>query len=225
MQVTIQIKKVNLVFLCIAIILIASANAFAQQNVTLNDTVKKGSSKGSVLKNGLKFNLNEEGTNYVKINFVSQIWVMNNQNNPGSTLNGISTANSFQVGSRRTRLTISSQVTDKIFILGQISSDGISSLAGGRSVPLQFLDMTVEYKLAGKLLSLGAGLSGWDGLSRYSNPSVPSFLGLDLPSYQQATSNITDNTVRMPGIYAKGKLGKLDYRIAANIPYSSTANA
>ena len=82
--------------------------------------------------------------------------------------------------------------------------------------------MTVEYKLLDKWLSLGGGLSAWDGLSRYSNPSSPSFLGVDGPLYQQATSNITDNTARMPGIYAKGKLGKLDYRVALNIPYPTT---
>jgi hypothetical protein len=172
---------------------------------------------------GFKFNFKEDGSTWARINFVGQLWVTGNQNNPGSFANNNQAVNnSYQVALRRTRVTLSAQVTDKVFIFGQIGSDGISSLTGGRSVPLQFLDMTVDYKLLGKWLTLGGGLSGWDGLARYSNPSVPSILGLDMPLYQQATSNITDNTVRMPGVYAKGKLGKLDYRVAVNIPYPTT---
>ena len=199
--------------------------AFAQddhhdQHGSAVDTVKKVAKP--VNTSGFKINFNEDGSNYARINFTGQMWLMDNQNNPGTLVNGVPTSNSYQVAMRRARVTISSQVTDKVFIFGQIGSDGISSMPGGRSVPLQFLDMTVEYKLVGKWLSLGGGLSGWDGLSRYSNPSVPSVLGLDMPLYQQATVNITDNTVRMPGIFAKGKLGKLDYRVAVNIPYPTT---
>ena len=214
-------KKNNFMYALSASLLIAG-NAFSQNNQQVNsaDSIKKEVKPFS--KDGLKINFNADGSNYAKINFTSQMWVMDNQNNPGTQVNGVPTANSYQVALRRTRLTISSQLTDKVFIFGQIGSDGINPLSGGRSVPLQFLDMTLEYKLLGKYLSLGGGLSGWDGLSRYSNPSVPSILGLDMPLYQQATVNVTDNTVRMPGIFAKGKLGKLDYRVAINIPYPTT---
>ena len=213
-------KKINLIYIGFASMLI-SGGVFAQNQTDVADTTKKVA-KAPLSTDGFKFNFKEDGSAWAKINFVSQMWVMDNQNNPGSTVNGIATPNSYQVALRRTRLLISSQVTDKVFIFGQIGSDGISPLAGGRSVPLQMLDMTVEYKLLGKWLSLGGGLTGWDGLSRYSNPSVPSVLGLDMPLYQQATVNVTDNTVRMPGIFAKGKIGKLDYRVAANIPYPTT---
>lgn len=177
-----------------------------------------------VNKDGFKINFNDAGTNYARINFVSQMWVMDNQNNPGSTAFGSAAPMGYMVGLRRTRLTLSSQVTDKVFIFGQIGSDGISTLSTGRSLPLQFLDMTVDYKILGKWLTLGAGLHGWDGLGRWSNPSVPTVMGLDMPLYQQATVNITDNTVRMPGVYAKGFLGKLDYRVSASIPYPTTTN-
>lgn len=219
-------KKSRLIYFGIASMLIGS-NIIAQDDHhdhhgSVVDSTKKETKP--VNKDGFKINFNDDGTHYARINFTSQMWVMDNQNNPGSTVNGIATPNSYQVGLRRTRLTISSQVTDKVFIFGQIGSDGISPLTGGRSVPLQFLDMTVEYKLLGKYLSLGGGLSGWDGLSRYSNPSVPSILGLDMPLYQQATVNITDNTVRMPGLYAKGLIGKFDYRVAVNIPYPTTTS-
>ena len=218
-------KKINLIYAGIACMFIGG-NMVAQddhhdQHGTVIDTVKKVV-KAPLLNNGFKMNFNEDGTHYARINFTSQLWVMDNQNNPGSTVNGLPQANSYNVGLRRTRITISSQISDKVFIFGQIGSDGISPLTNGRSLPLQMLDMTLEYKLLGKYLTIGGGLTGWDGLSRYSNPSVPSTLGLDMPLYQQATVNITDNTVRMPGIYAKGLIGKLDYRVAVDIPYPTT---
>ena len=217
-------KKTKLIYAC-AVSLLITGNILAQddhpdQHGTTADSVLKQAKPAN--KEWLKINFNEDGSNYARIAYVGQMWVTDNQNNPGSLVNGVATPNSYQVALRRARLTLSSQVTDKVFIFGQIGSDGISSLPGGRSLPLQYLDFTVEYKLAGKWLSLGGGLSGWDGLARYSNPAVPSILGLDMPLYQQATVNITDNTVRMPGIFAKGKLGKLDYRVAADIPYPTT---
>jgi hypothetical protein len=215
-------KKTNLIYVGIAAMLI-SGNLSAQTPIGLADTTTKIQKAYSPnLKDGFKFNFNEDGSTWAKINFVSQLWLMDNQNNPGSNVNGIATPTSYNIGLRRTRVTISSQVTDKVFIFGQIGSDGISPLTSGRSLPLTMLDMTVEYKLLGKYLTMGGGLSGWDGLSRYSNPSVPSVLGLDMPLYQQATVNITDNTVRMPGIYAKGLLGKFDYRVAVDLPYPTT---
>ena len=193
----------------------------AQASVGAADSLVKVS-KVPVSNEGFKVNFKEDGSTWAKINFVGQMWASDNHNNPGSTVNGVADNNSYQIALRRVRLQIQSQVTDKVFIYGQIASDGISSLSNGRNIPLQFIDMTVEYKLLGKHLSLGGGLSAWDGLSRYSNPSSPAFLGLDGPLYQQATSNITDNTARMPGLYAKGKWSKLDYRLSVNIPYPTT---
>ncbi|MHB8261499.1 MAG: hypothetical protein ACYDCN_10020 [Bacteroidia bacterium] len=200
---------------------------YAQDNhhdnhVIVVDTIKKVA-KAPTSTDGFKFNFKEDGSTWAKLNFTAQMWLMDNQNNPGSTVNGVGTANSFQVALRRARITLQSQVTDKVFIFGQFASDGITSTTNSIN-PLRFLDLTVDYKLVGKWLALGGGLSGWDGLSRFSNPSVPTILGLDMPLYQQATVNITDNTVRMPSVYAKGKIGKLDYRVALSIPYPTTTS-
>ncbi|MHB8259441.1 MAG: hypothetical protein ACYDCN_04620 [Bacteroidia bacterium] len=210
----------NVKLIALGILTATSVFAFAQDHEhAIADSTKKDG-KAPLSKDGFKLNFKEDGSTWAKINFTSQLWLMDNQNNPGSTVNGVGTANSYQAALRRTRLIISSQVTDKVFIFGNIQADGITTVnPAGRNTPLQVLDMTVEYKLLGKHLTMGGGLSGWSGLSRYSNPQISTFLGADAPLYQQATSGINDVISRMMGIYAKGKFGKFDYRLSLNIPY------
>jgi len=208
------------------VITLMGQSVFAQdqQGGSILDTTKKVS-KSPISKDGFKLNFKEDGSTWVKVNLTAQIWATDNQNNPGSTVNGVATPNSFQVAARRARISISSQVTDKVFVYANIASDGISSLAAGRSLPLQLIDFTAEYKIWGKHLSLGGGLSGWSGLSRYANPGIGTMLGADFPLYQAATNNVTDNLGRSPGIFAKGVFGKLDYRLSVNIPYPTTNTA
>ena len=216
--------------------LVISGNLSAQNSTIIVDTTKKETNVSAPFsRDNLKLNLNEDGSHYIRLNFLGQLWLRDNWNNPGSALynagttsgaltatNGKLAPQTYDVGLRRVRVSISSQLSDRVFIYGQMASDGVSSLTGGRSVPLSFIDLFLDYKLLGKYLSVGGGLIGWDGLSRFSNAATTTILGLDAPLYQQATASITDQQARTPGIYAKGKLGKLDYRVAINIPYPTT---
>jgi hypothetical protein len=82
-----------------------------------------------------------------------------------------------------------------------------------------FHDVTADYAFIKKKLSIGVGLNGWNGPSRFSNTSVASILVLDPPNYQEVTNDTYDQFVRRLGIYAKGKIGKLDYRVAMGKPF------
>jgi hypothetical protein len=89
--------------------------------------------------------------------------------------------------------------------------------------------MVTEYHF-NKAIHLGAGLTGWSGLSRYAAPAVGSLLTLDAPLFLQTTNGINDQFLRKLSIYAKGQLGKWDYRFAVTNPLSiqnssSTINA
>jgi hypothetical protein len=44
-------------------------------------------------------------------------------------------------------------------------------------------------------------------------------LGVDLPLFQETTNDVNDQNLRKLGVYAKGKLGKLDYRLAVGKPF------
>jgi hypothetical protein len=70
-------------------------------------------------------------------------------------------------------------------------------------------------------LYIGAGLHYWHGISRLTNASTLNFMTLDAPIFNWPNIELTDQFARQFGFYAKGKLGKLDYRLALNRPFQT----
>jgi len=174
---------------------------------------------GQILKNNeLKLALNEEATHYIKFTFANQVWLRYNESNPGSTVFGTPQAQTFDIGLRRTRFQLMAQLTDRIFFYAQFGLNNFNYLSP-RKFAAFFHDATVEYAFVPKHLSLGAGLSGWSGPSRFSAPAIGTIMGLDAPIFEQATNDINDQFLRKLSVYAKGKLGKLDYRLALSHPF------
>jgi hypothetical protein len=169
-------------------------------------------------KDGFKVYLSDDSTRYVKATGLAQIWTRYNDNNPGSAVYGSAQKNSFDVGLRRVRFQIMSQVSKKVFFYTQIGVNSINSLSI-RKTGLFFHDVTGEYNVYKNYLTLGTGLSGWNGTSRFSSSSVASILGMDLPVVQETTNDVTDQFVRKLGVYAKGKIGGLDYRFSVSNPF------
>lgn len=153
----------------------------------------------------LRYELNENGSQYVKLTFLNQIWVRNTWNNPGTTVDGYLEDQTFDIGLRRTRIQLFGQLTDKVFFYTQFGTNNLTYL-GERKQGLFFHDALGELALWDEKLSLGTGLTGWNGVSRYSSPSVGSILSLDAPLYQQTTNDVTDQFLRKYSIYVKGKL-------------------
>ena len=170
------------------------------------------------LKDGLKTYLSPDSATFIKLNFVSQIWARQNDNNPGSTINGRPESNTFDVGIRRVRFVLSGQLTDRVFFFVQFGQNNLNYLSPRKSGAF-FHDVTAEYAVVKKRISVGFGLHGWNGLGRFSNAAVGSILGLDPPIFQETTNDVNDQFVRKLGIYAKGKLGKLDYRVSLSKPF------
>ncbi len=165
--------------------------------------------------------LNESGSHFLKATVLNQVWVRFNQNNPGSLVNGFAQNNVFDVGIRRLRIQLYGQLTDKIFLYTQFGQNNF----GTQSPRFQgafFHDALVEHKVIDRNLSIGAGLSAWGGYLRFSSPAAGSIMGLDAPLYQQPTNSTTDQFLRKLGIYAKGKLGKLDYRVMLASPMAAS---
>ncbi|AWW29321.1 hypothetical protein DN752_03725 [Echinicola strongylocentroti] len=167
----------------------------------------------------LKFDLNEDGSHYVKGTFLNQVWLRYTQTNPGSVVDGTPDDQIMDIGLRRTRIQVFGQLTDQVFFYTQFGQNNLS-YRSPRKQGLFFLDAIGEYRVAKEKLSLGAGLTGWNGVSRYASPSIGSILSLDAPLYQQATNDVNDQFVRKYSVYAKGQLGKLDYRVAVSKPMS-----
>lgn len=165
----------------------------------------------------LRLNLNEDGSHFVKATFANQTWVRLTDTNPGSTLDGYDVKNLFDIGLRRTRFQLFGKVHERVFFYTQIGQNNLS-FTSPRKAGLFVHDALGEIELAKELVSVGAGLTAWSGLSRFASPSIANQLGFDAPLYQQATNDVTDQFLRKYSVYAKGKIKKLDYRVAVSKP-------
>ncbi|MES2732990.1 MAG: hypothetical protein V4714_14665 [Bacteroidota bacterium] len=202
-----------------SILSIANSQAQTQSPVLRDTTNVAPTPPKPAPKRELKVNLNEDGTNYFRFTFLNQTWLQFNESNPGSTVAGEAKDNTFDIGLRRTRIQAYGQLTDRVFFYAQFGQNNFNHLSARKSGNLFFHDLTGEYALVKNKLSLGAGLTGWSGLGRYASPSAGSILTLDAPLVQQATNDVNDLFLRKLSLYAKGKLGKFDYRIALSDPF------
>ena len=179
--------------------------------------------------NELRLKLNEEGTHYLKWTFLNQVWLRYNESNPGTTVLGDPASQTFDIGLRRTRIQFYGQVTDHVFFYTQFGQNNFNFLAqnaGNRKLQAFFHDALGEYKVwkSNDKLKLGAGLTIANGLSRFSQPSVGTIMTMDVPVFAQATVDQTDEFSRKLSVYARGQLGKFDYRIVLSDPFPIITN-
>jgi len=173
------------------------------------------------LKNGLKFYLDQkDSARFIQMQMNAQFWMRNTQNNPGTYVGTTSSpqSNTTDVSIRRIRFVFSGSLTDRVNFFVQFGQNNLNYLAARKSGSF-FHDVTADYAVIKKKLSIGVGLNGWNGPSRFSNISTSSILVLDPPGFQEVTNDTYDQFVRRLGVYAKGKLGKVDYRVSVGKPF------
>ena len=181
----------------------------------------------------MKLKLNDDGSHYLKLTFLNQIWLRYNDSNPGTTVMGEPASNTFDIGLRRTRIQFFGQLTDHVFFYMQFGQNNFNYLAGqnannngNRKFQAFFHDALGEYKVwkDNDRLKFGGGLTITNGLSRFSQPSIGTIMTTDVPVFAQATVDQTDEFARKLSIYARGQIGKFDYRIALSDPFPITSN-
>ncbi|MDQ2772583.1 MAG: hypothetical protein M3Y54_19020 [Bacteroidota bacterium] len=175
---------------------------------------------------GLKMNLSPDGSKYVRILLWTQVYARYNENNTG-TLRAPGVAKESQVdfGIRRSRMVIMAQLNPRFLVYTHLGinnqnavSGGVAPGTDGKKPQLFIHEAVTEFKV-NKYLSLGAGLHYYNGISRITNASTTSILPLDLPLTNFPTIDQTDQFARWLGIYAKGRIGKFDYRVAMDDAY------
>ena len=187
---------------------------------------------------GIKINLDTSGKKFVRILTWHQVWIRNNENNPGSTINGEKSASQWDMSMRRSRFLIYSQINSNFLILthfginnaNQISGGGVgqganvgAAVLDGKKPQLFLHDAYVEHRIYKDVVSIGAGLHYWQGPSRMSGTSTLNFLAMDSPIFAWQNIDATDQFERHYGVYLKGKLFKnkrLDYRASLNFPFA-----
>ena len=218
-------KKVLLSSLAI---LLMAAGAAAQQTPTeapkVDHTYKPVTMK-----------LSEDGSKFLRFMFWNQTWLKYTQNNPGTLdYDGEARPTSVDIGLRRTRMLAYGQVSPRFLILMHFGINNQTFTNGGltgatgtnraKKPQLFFHDVYTEYQVVKNKLYIGTGLHYWNGLTRQSNASTISFFAVDAPIFNWPEIETNDQFARQMGIYAKGKLGKFDYRIAANQPFDVGAS-
>jgi hypothetical protein len=180
-------------------------------------------------KSELKYNLSSDGSKYIRFTFLNQTWVRFNQSNPGTMVNDVAQDNTFDIGLRRTRMQLYGQVSDHVFFYMQYGMNNFNFLAqnsGNRKLAAFFHDALGEYKVfrSNDKLKIGAGLTVLNGLSRFSHPSVGTIMTTDVPVFLQTTVDQTDQFDRKLSLYARGQLGKFDYRVGIADPFPVQTN-
>ncbi|MFH6972155.1 porin [Flavobacterium petrolei] len=189
---------------------------------------------------GLKFNLNEDGSKFMRVIAWNQIWMRSSEMNPGTMIGGEATSTATDIGNRRLRFLAYAQVSKRYMILthfginnqtfingGAAGTSGTGGYGAGKKPGLFFHDAWNEYAVVlpekDKKFSftLGAGLHYYMGLSRLTMASTLNFLTIDAPIFNWPLIENSDQFARQVGLFAKGKYGKLEYRLSYNKPYAT----
>ncbi|CAM3932645.1 hypothetical protein [Flavobacterium weaverense] len=176
---------------------------------------------------GMKFNLNEDGSKYLRVISWAQIWGQYNSDRPLDG-NGNEQADlDFSV--RRARVLMYAQINKDFLILthfglNSLNADSMSPTGKGDGSQLFLHDVWAQYSL-GKDHALGGGLHYWNGISRLNNQSTLNIMTLDNQRQAWATLGLSDQFARHIGMYAKGAFGKFQYRVAINSASNSNLQA
>jgi hypothetical protein len=193
----------------------------------------------------LTLKLNEDGSKYVRFIMWHQFWMTATQNNPdtrnvkGQLIDGSEGAEgawSTDLALRRSRFLAYAQISPRAMILthwginnqsfigGATAPNGPNSTAtvtnNGKKPQLFIHDAWTEFEVKKDKLYLGAGLIYWNGISRLTSNSTLNFMTMDAPIFNWPTIEATDQFARQFGVYAKGQLGRLDYRLSLNKPFA-----
>ncbi|WKN30047.1 porin [Porifericola rhodea] len=210
-------------FLTLLSIFASSTAAFAQGS--------------DLYKGGIHIPVGQDSSKYIRIILLNQFWAKWTENNPGTVgADGELAEHSFDIGVRRARATVYSQISPRFLIFTQFGINNQTFINGGapgqgpKKPQMFFHDAWTQYTVVPGVnpltketnvfsLDLGMGLHFWNGVSRFSNASVASFMTVDLPVYNFPNIERTDQFGRQYGIFAKGKAGPLDYRFHMNKPF------
>ena len=197
-------------------------------------TLQVASAQGNEnYKNGLRLYLNKDSTSFIRLLMWSQIWTRWQSQNPNTGINGnANVPETWDIGIRRSRILMHGQLSPRLLVFWIIGANnqtftngggglltGPDGVTDGKRQSVFVHDAWTEFKVSRELY-LGAGLLTWSGLSRGSNAATLNFLTIDSPLYGWALLDANDQFARTFGLYAKGEIGKLNYRAVLTKPFA-----
>lgn len=194
---------------------------------------------------GLKVNLDDRGSKYVRFLFMNQVWFRHNANNPNTLVNGELSKQTTDIGLRRSRVIAYTQISDRFLLLthfginnqsfatgGSSGTSGTGGYGAGKKPGIFMHDAYAEYavipefnKIKNKKnkfsLYFGAGLQPWNGISRLTSSSTLNMMTLDAPIFNWSLIDNADQFGRQLGLYTKGNAGTFSYQFHLSKPFAS----
>lgn len=163
--------------------------------------------------NPLEVKFDEKGERYIKGSFTAQLWGRFTELNNGSVINAVEKNTYTDFSIRRFRATVTARPSENVYIYTSFGGNNINHLTH-KNFRIKVLDLYAQYTFT-DAFTIGAGKSGHQGLSRLDSRSCSSMLTLDAPIFALNTINTIDDEGRNLGVFAKGRIGKIDYRFSA----------
>jgi hypothetical protein len=123
---------------------------------------------------------------------------------------------------RRSRFIMLSQLNPRFLVYTHFGinnqtavSGGVNPAVDGKKPQLFIHEAVVEFKVT-KYMSLGGGMHYQNGLSRLTRASTLNFLTMDAPITNWPVIEAIDQFARGIGVYAKGRVSRLDYAFSVN---------
>ena len=170
----------------------------------------------------LAYYLNKDKSRFIQFSGYMEFWARYSELNPGSKVNEEQKDYISDLSIRRIRAKMTMKPTENLYIVLQIGPSAVN-VNTKQNTYMDLLDAYAEYKFS-DYLSVGGGRSTWTGLSRF-NTGPSATLLYDMPAFASANAGTSDVILRMMSIYAKGQIGKLDYRVAIADPYTDAPAA
>lgn len=157
--------------------------------------------------------ISEDGTKYFRVISWAQVQATYNDNVAAD-------ASNLNFNVRRARVLMFSQINKNFLILthfglNSLNSGTMSPVGKGDGAQLFMHDVYGQWSLNADH-AVGGGLHYFNGISRLNNQSTLNMMTLDNNRQSWATIGLSDQFARHVGVFAKGKFGKLQYRVAIN---------
>jgi hypothetical protein len=126
----------------------------------------------------------------------------------------------MDLGLRRSHLKFYASLKNKVFVYTELGYDGLTY----RSEPnptIKLYNAETEYFFIKDKLHVGFGLNSWNGVSRYNNSQFCELLTVDNPGFTLPVNGTFSREGRQIGVYIKGTLNKLNYRISVVKPFEA----
>lgn len=146
----------------------------------------------------------------LKFSASGQIWLRYTELNPGSQIDDLAETVVTDLSIRRFRMALSGDLSDRIYVKIQMGLNNFNDLS--KNSEIRLLDLLAVYKVS-DYLYVGMGKNGYTGPSRYASVASGAMLGVDIPIFALSTINISDDFLRKLGVFVKGEVNQLAYRL------------